>query len=334
MMRSLWTAASGMIAQQTNVDNIANNLANVNTTAYKTSTTEFKTLLYQNIQAKTTSANGENKPTGAQVGLGVRNSSITTQFTQGALLESNNTYAMAIEGKGFFAVQGEDGNTYYTRNGNFQISLNADGSGMLATTDGLPVLNSEGEPIVLDISILPEDFYEQSMRQILETSGPEKLMEVIGLKDKLEELVEELRESGLDPNSQEFLTQYTNRIYDIAMEVATQFDLSKVSIDSNGEICYKDFLNNPKSTGVKLGVYQFANPAGMNKSFDTLYSVTEASGEAVEESEGCSLRSRCSARIWSCSKRLRRLAMCRLLRVKDSLQSTISSVFLKLAEWI
>ena len=77
MMRSLWTAASGMIAQQTNVDVIANNLANVNTVGYKTNTAEFKSLLYQNIQSKTTSANGENKPVPAQVGLGVRNSSGT-----------------------------------------------------------------------------------------------------------------------------------------------------------------------------------------------------------------------------------------------------------------
>ena len=76
MVRALWTAASGMIAQQTNVDNIANNLANVNTTGYKTSTAEFKSLLYQTIQTKTTSANGDNKPIGAQVGLGTRTSSI------------------------------------------------------------------------------------------------------------------------------------------------------------------------------------------------------------------------------------------------------------------
>ena len=73
MVRSLWTAATGMIAQQTNVDTIANNLANVNTTGYKTQVNEFKSLLYQNIQTKTTSANGDTKPGSAQVGLGVRN---------------------------------------------------------------------------------------------------------------------------------------------------------------------------------------------------------------------------------------------------------------------
>ena len=82
MVRSLWTAATGMIAQQTNLDTIANNLANVNTQGYKTHVNEFKTLLYQNLQTRTTTANGEQKPTSAQVGLGVRNSAITTIFRQ------------------------------------------------------------------------------------------------------------------------------------------------------------------------------------------------------------------------------------------------------------
>ena len=72
MVRSLWSAATGMIAQQNNVDTIANNLANVNTTGYKTETNEFKSLLYQTLQTKTTTANGDEKPVSAQVGLGGR----------------------------------------------------------------------------------------------------------------------------------------------------------------------------------------------------------------------------------------------------------------------
>ena len=90
MVRSLWTAATGMVAQQTNIDTIANNLANVNTTGYKTQTNEFKSLLYQNLQTKTTTANGENKPTGAQVGLGVRNASISSVFKTGNMLASES----------------------------------------------------------------------------------------------------------------------------------------------------------------------------------------------------------------------------------------------------
>lgn len=148
MVRSLWTAATGMIAQQTNVDTIANNLANVNTTGYKAQVNEFKSLLYQNIQTKTTSANGENKPSSAQVGLGVRNASISSIFKTGPMLASDSDTAFALDGKGFFAVRGGDGNTYYTRNGNFQFTL-ANGGNMLATSEGLPVLDTQGNPIIL-----------------------------------------------------------------------------------------------------------------------------------------------------------------------------------------
>ena len=149
MLRSLWTAATGMIAQQTNVDNIANNLSNVNTIGYKTQTNEFKSLLYQTIQTETTSANGENKPSSAQVGVGVRNASISTIFTDGALTASESDTSFALSGRGFFAVRGDDGNTYYTRNGSFQWTLTANGGIMLSDSEGHPVIGSKGEPIVL-----------------------------------------------------------------------------------------------------------------------------------------------------------------------------------------
>lgn len=149
MVRSLWTGATGMIAQQLNVDNIANNLANVNTTGYKSEVMEFKSLLYQTIQTRTTTANGENKPIGAEVGLGVRNSSITAIFTDGNLLETPGEANVALNGRGFFGIRGADGNTYYTRNGNFVFAVGPEGI-TLETTDGLPVLNSEGEPIIFE----------------------------------------------------------------------------------------------------------------------------------------------------------------------------------------
>lgn len=87
MMRALWSAASGMRAQQTNVDSISNNLANVNTTGYKTEKPEFKSLLYQTLQTETTTANGAQKPISAQVGLGTRVASITSHFGQGPMLD-------------------------------------------------------------------------------------------------------------------------------------------------------------------------------------------------------------------------------------------------------
>ena len=147
MMRSLWSAASGMISQQTAVDTIANNLANVNTTGYKNEKAEFKSLLYQTLQTRTTTANGEEKPIPAQVGLGTRIAAITSNFTQGPHLASESYTAMAINGDGFFAVRGADGNTYYTRNGDFKLSVGADGNLTLVTSDGFPVLDTNGNSI-------------------------------------------------------------------------------------------------------------------------------------------------------------------------------------------
>ncbi|MBD5452592.1 MAG: flagellar hook-basal body protein [Lachnospiraceae bacterium] len=150
MVRSLWTGATGMIAQQLNVDNIAHNLSNVNTTGYKSEAMEFKSLLYQTIQTKSTTANMEQKPIGAEVGLGVRNSSITSIFTQGSLLETPGEANFAIAGNGFFAVKGADGETtYYTRNGNFEFAIGSEGL-ILTTSDGLPVLDTEGESIIIE----------------------------------------------------------------------------------------------------------------------------------------------------------------------------------------
>ena len=148
MVRSLYTAASGMRAQQTSVDNVSNNIANVNTTGYKAQKVEFKSLLYQEVQTRTTSANGEEKPIGAQVGLGTRVASNTSLYTQGTLVASDSNSDFAIEGDGFFSVRGADGTVYYTRNGSFSWNIGVNGT-TLCTQDGYPVLDSTGNPIVL-----------------------------------------------------------------------------------------------------------------------------------------------------------------------------------------
>lgn len=149
MMRSLWTAATGMIAQQTNVDTIANNLSNVNTAGYKKQAVQFQSLLYAKLQTKTTDNNGDPKPVIGQVGTGARVSGLTSIFTQGSPLETGNPYDFAIDGSGFFQVVRDDGSTAYTRNGSFQMAIGTDGV-TLATADGCPVLSSAGEPIVLE----------------------------------------------------------------------------------------------------------------------------------------------------------------------------------------
>lgn len=148
MMRSLWSAASGMTAQQTNLDTIANNLANVNTVGYKKDTIEFKSLLYQTLQSQSTNNSGQNKPVPAQVGLGTRTASITTVFTQGNMQAVDNSTYMAIDGSGFFKVRDADGNICYTRDGSFNLEP-VDGGTMLCTSDGYPVLDQNNNPIII-----------------------------------------------------------------------------------------------------------------------------------------------------------------------------------------
>lgn len=152
MVRSLWTAASGMGAQQTYVDTISNNLANINTTGFKKEQAEFKTLLYQTLQQKQTDAEGNPKPVGAQVGLGVRTAAITSQFTQGSLTATGNLTDLAIEGEGFFMIQLEDGSIGYTRNGALKFMVGNDGL-TLATAEGNLVLDNTGNPIVIPNNI-------------------------------------------------------------------------------------------------------------------------------------------------------------------------------------
>jgi len=148
MVRALWTGASGMNAQQVSLDNIANNLANVNTTGYKKQTTEFSSLLYQKLQRKQTDNNGDPKPVIAQVGTGVRVSSLTSVFTQGIMQETGKDYDYCIEGEGFFRIQMPDGTESYTRNGAFQMAIDGDGV-TLATAEGYAVLDSNGQRIHL-----------------------------------------------------------------------------------------------------------------------------------------------------------------------------------------
>lgn len=218
MMRSLWSAASGMIAQQTAVDTIANNLSNVNTTGYKTEKTEFKSLLYQTLQTRTTTANGEDKPIPAQVGLGTRVASITSNFTQGSMLSSESFTAMAIAGDGFFAVRGADGNTYYTRNGDFKLSVGNDGNLTLVTANGYPVLDTDGNPITM-----PGDVSS-----------------------------------------------------------------SKIQVSTEGAFGYTDGNGNFVTVG-NIGLFQFSNPAGLEKLSNSLLAVTDASGAALNEANTANL---------------------------------------------
>ena len=133
MQRALFTAATGMRAQQLNVDVIANNLANVNTTGYKRSRADFEDLLYQVMKAPgTEAASGVETPTGIQIGLGVRPAAISKNFAQGIFKLTENPLDLVIEGKGFFQVTTPAGAANYTRDGAFRI----DSSGQVVTPNG------------------------------------------------------------------------------------------------------------------------------------------------------------------------------------------------------
>ena len=133
-MRSLDIAATGMLAQQRNVEVVSNNLANMNTTAYQRRRSEFHDLIYQDIRrvGTTSSDAGTIVPTGVQVGLGVKLSAVYRIHEQGNLTATDNTFDMAIQGKGFFQITRPDGTTAYTRDGTFQLDAN----GKIVTHEG------------------------------------------------------------------------------------------------------------------------------------------------------------------------------------------------------
>jgi flagellar basal-body rod protein FlgG len=133
MMRALYTSATGMMAQQLNMDVVANNLANVNTNGFKKSRVDFQDLLYQNTrEAGTTVAKGAMVPTGEQVGLGTRSAAIQKLYTPGEYQQTDTPLDLAIEGSGFFQVLTPNGATAYTRDGSFKL----DNQGKIVTSDG------------------------------------------------------------------------------------------------------------------------------------------------------------------------------------------------------
>lgn len=137
MIRSLRTASTGMMAQQMNVDNIANNLANVNTTGFKKSKVEFQDIMYQSLRNSGIAATtGAVTPTSLDIGFGTRPVATTRQFSVGELSQTGNPLDLAINGDGFFQIQKPDGTTAFTRDGSFKMSAD----GRFVTSDGFFLL--------------------------------------------------------------------------------------------------------------------------------------------------------------------------------------------------
>ncbi|WP_101023352.1 flagellar basal-body rod protein FlgG [Helicobacter pylori] len=202
MLRSLYSATSGMLAQQTHIDTTSNNIANVNTTGFKKSRADFNDLFYQAMQyAGTNTSNTTLSPDGMEVGLGVRPSAITKMFSQGSPKETENNLDVAITGKGFFQVQLPDGTTAYTRSGNFKL----DEQGNLVT--------SEGYLLIPQIT-LPED-------------------------------------------------------------------TTQVNIGVDGTVSVTQGLQTTSNVVGQITLANFVNPAGLHSMGDNLFSITNASGDAI-----------------------------------------------------
>ncbi|GAA8497866.1 flagellar basal-body rod protein FlgG [Helicobacter pylori] len=202
MLRSLYSATSGMLAQQTHIDTTSNNIANVNTTGFKKSRADFNDLFYQAMQyAGTNTSNTTLSPDGMEVGLGVRPSAITKMFSQGSPKETENNLDVAITGKGFFQVQLPDGTAAYTRSGNFKL----DEQGNLVT--------SEGYLLIPQIT-LPED-------------------------------------------------------------------TTQVNIGVDGTVSVTQGLQTTSNVIGQITLANFVNPAGLHSMGDNLFSITNASGDAI-----------------------------------------------------
>jgi flagellar basal-body rod protein FlgG len=153
-MRALFTAATGMNAQQARTDVIAHNIANVNTTGFKRSRAEFEDLFYETLRAPGAESNaGSVLPTGVQIGHGVKLAAVSRIFTEGDRLRTDRDLDLAIQGDGFFQIQKPGGETLYTRSGTFQL----DRDGNVVTAEGYQLLPNLQVPIdTVQLTVLPD----------------------------------------------------------------------------------------------------------------------------------------------------------------------------------
>lgn len=150
-MRSLWTAATGMKAQQFNIDTISHNLSNVNTTAYKGNRAEFKDLFYANLK-RSNMAFDSNRPINLEVGHGTMPVATKRDFRNGSYIDSQGPFDVALNGPGFFAVQLPNGDTRYTRDGSFKLSIDGD-EATIVTSEGYFVQSEDDDEITFDVGL-------------------------------------------------------------------------------------------------------------------------------------------------------------------------------------
>ena len=256
MIRSLWIAKTGMEAQQTQLDTISHNLANVGTNGFKRGHVVFEDLIYQNLrQAGAASSDQTTLPTGLQVGLGVRSVATSRNFSQGNLQQTSNNLDIAIKGNGFFQVQLPDGTTGYTRDGSLQV----DGTGQLVTNNGYALQpgitipsNAQSVTIAADGTVnvaLPGQAAPQAVGQITLAS----FVNPAGLEPKGQNLWGETSASG-SPNAgapgsnglgmlqQGYVeTSNVNVVEELVAMIATQraYELNSKAIQTSDQMLQK-----------------------------------------------------------------------------------------------
>ncbi|MGE5327902.1 MAG: flagellar hook-basal body protein [Deltaproteobacteria bacterium] len=180
MMRALWTAGLGMTGQQMNVDVIANNLANVNTTGYKKQRVEFKDLIYEKINSAY-SYNGEGKPVNLQVGHGAYPVATVKSFTPGNFDKTENPLDLVIDGPAFFTFKGAQGTPVYSKDGSFKLSVSDEGT-KLVSSQGDPVLDDSGSEIFLTVDATKLSVSSSGELMYLDENGtPQSMGQKLGL---------------------------------------------------------------------------------------------------------------------------------------------------------
>ena len=256
MMRSLWISKTGMEAQQTQLDTISNNLANVSTNGYKRAHAVFEDLMYQNLrQAGANSSEQTTLPTGLQAGLGTRAVATARNFSQGGLQQSSNLLDVAVRGSGFFEIQLPDGTNGYTRDGAFQVNA----QGQLVTNNGYAVqpgitipANAQSVTIGNDGTVsvtLPGQALPQSVGQLQIAS----FINPAGLEPKGQNIYAETAASGT-PNAgtpgqnglgslqQGFVeTSNVNVVEDLVQMIQTQraYELNSKAIQTSDQMLQK-----------------------------------------------------------------------------------------------
>ena len=256
MINSLWISKTGMEAQQTQLDVISHNLANVSTTGFKRATAVFEDLMYQNLrQVGANSTEQSQLPTGLQLGLGVRTVATSRSFTQGSMQQTNNQLDLAIKGNGFFQVTQPDGTIGYSRDGSFQV----DAQGRLVTSSGLPVANGITVPTgATNVSVATDGTVSatisgQATPQTIGTLALASFVNPAGLEPRGENLYAETAASG-QPNGgtagtnglgtvmQGFLeTSNVNVVQELVSMIQTQraYEMNSKAIQTSDQMLQK-----------------------------------------------------------------------------------------------